>query len=133
MKYEVRTRLIGTQMWQCYFQYEHPSEIAELETELGPKYEFKISTVGDAIETIYHPHKGCIVKDVLTQTRCMAPIDAPFAFHIFGWEGHANEAIIHWVFDNLVECFAIETIQFEVAKLSNRVRYTVNVKRKGNV
>jgi len=127
--YEIRARKIGTKEWQGYFGADTPEGIASLASQLGDEYELKVSTVGHAIETISHPYKGVMIKDILTRTMNMAPIDAPFKFKTYGWAGDANEAIINWTFDNLIQSFQIDTICVSVSN-SGRCEYTIGVKRK---
>jgi len=128
MKYEIRARKVGTQDWQGYFSANTPEEIVSLASQLEG-YELKVSSVGHAIETIHHPHKASIVKRILANTLCMAPVEAPFEFTVHGWSRDANEAIIRWTFDNLVSDFKIDVISADEPNRAGRVRYTIEVIR----
>lgn len=133
MTYEIKVRKHGTRKWEGYFAAESVERIVQLASHFGDEYELKISTVGHAIETLDHPHKGVLIQKVLATTNCMAPAECPFAFQVFGWAGNANEAIIRWTFDNLVGHFAIESISVSESGQewgSSRRNYTINVKRK---
>lgn len=142
--YEIRARYPGETKYQGYFSAETIDDIVSLAAQL-PGMEFKIQTVGHAIETIYHPHKGTLVQRILEQTMCQAPADCPFEFKVYDWNRYANdtnesiasvvnpkrnatEAIIRWTFDHLIQSFKIDTISVSVAKNDpSRCRYTVRV------
>lgn len=145
MKYEitVRPKNDNGRIFYGNFKAETVQDIVSLASHL-PDHDLKIQSVGYAIETIRHPNKGCIVKDILIQTCSVAAIDCPFTFQIYVWNRDANdttsasvvlgmrdttEALIKWTFDHLVEWFQIDTISVTESK-SGSNRYSIRIIRK---
>jgi hypothetical protein len=124
-----------------HFKAESVEDIASIASRLDG-YELKIESVGHAIDTIYHPHKAVIIKSVLEQTLCQAPVDCPFQLRVYDWNRgrsdsitdavrptrDATETLIRWTFDHLIHSFKIDAISVETNEKTGSSRYTVTVK-----
>lgn len=133
MRYIVQLRKVGETRWLSHFEFSSLKEIVKLEEKL-PGYELKISTGGEHFDTMYHPHSGVLVRDILDATLNVAPIDAPFSFSLNAWShdeylSYSVEEIIRWTVDNLVGLFGVESIIRSPGESPNREIFTVNCVR----